>query len=169
MKTCFKCGESQPLTNFYAHPQMADGFLGKCKSCTKSDATKHRNNNLEKIREYDKNRGKKDPRIKLNIEVTRRWRAEDKRRSTAHNKVAYAIKKGDIKKKPCSICGDTNSLAHHESYDRPLDVIWLCQIHHKERHKQLVLLGITPWSLASFTHRLPLGFLVERAIGAFYL
>jgi len=56
MKKCFKCGVEKPLTEYYKHNRMADGHLNKCKSCTKADVSKHREENLEKVRAYDKSR-----------------------------------------------------------------------------------------------------------------
>jgi hypothetical protein len=29
-------------------------------------------------------------------------------------------------------------LAHHEDYDKPLEVVWLCQPCHKQRHKEIL-------------------------------
>ena len=136
-KICFKCGETKSLDNFYKHSKMADGHLNKCKECAKNDVSKHRNQNLEKVRAYDRARGKIPERIKANTEVNRAWRAEDKRRQMAHYAVSRAIKAGSLVRSPCVRCGEQKSLAHHEDYDKPLDVMWLCQPCHKQRHKEL--------------------------------
>ena len=136
-KECFKCKTVQPLTEFYKHSAMADGHLNKCKSCTKIDVTKNREENIERIREYDRKRGKLAHRIALRTRVNKAWRAEDKRRQKAHNAVRQAILNGRLSSSPCERCGEEKSLAHHEDYDKPLDVMWLCQPCHKQRHKEL--------------------------------
>ncbi len=143
-KTCFKCSQTKPITEFYKHSAMGDGHLGKCKVCAKADANKHRLENIDKIREYDKERGRSKERIAAAAKHAKHWREQDKRRAISHNKVAYAIRKGNLVKSPCCVCGSSESMAHHESYDRPLDVVWYCQIHHKERHKIMAIEGIDP-------------------------
>ncbi len=136
-KVCFKCGGVKPLEDFYKHAQMADGHLNKCKDCCRSDVRQNRLNNLERIRAYDRERAKRPERIRNAVEMSRLWRAADARRSVAHRAVRQAILKGDLVREPCSRCGDLKSLAHHEDYDKPLDVVWLCQPCHKERHKEM--------------------------------
>ena len=51
MKTCFKCNNEKPLVEFYKHGAMTDGYLGKCKVCTRSD-TKKRQDKLSKNPEW---------------------------------------------------------------------------------------------------------------------
>ena len=36
-KKCFRCQKLKSINDFYKNKQMADGYLGKCKDCAKSD------------------------------------------------------------------------------------------------------------------------------------
>jgi len=138
MKTCFKCNKEKPLASFYKHLGMADGYLGKCKDCAKVDANNHRAKNLEKVREYDRKRAKEPHRIALQKEQTKMWRETDSRRTKCHNAVARAIRNGNLVQQPCARCSSEKTLAHHESYDLPLEIVWLCQPCHKQRHKEIL-------------------------------
>lgn len=60
---------------------------------------------------------------------------EQKLRITARNEVRKARARGDLVRQPCEVCGDISTHAHHEDYQRPLDVRWLCRPHHADRHK----------------------------------
>jgi len=51
------------------------------------------------------------------------------------------VKRGKLIKKPCYICGSTENIqCHHPDYNLPLDVIFLCPIHHSRLHKIINLL-----------------------------
>ena len=134
LKECFKCKSVKSVEGFYKHPKTADGYLNKCKQCCRRDATEHRNQNIEKVRAYDRERAKTASRIAHSIAVTRAWRAQDKRRSVAHSAVARAIRSGLLARLPCESCGNPQSVAHHDDYDKPLDVRWLCQACHRQHH-----------------------------------
>ena len=138
-KTCFKCQSEKPSSEFYAHRGMRDGLLGKCKTCTKKDANDNRRKRIDYYRQYDRERAKLPERVALAISVTRAWRAQDARRAAAHSAVARAIRKGFLYKDSCARCGSINSMAHHEDYSKPLDVVWLCAPCHKQRHKEMDL------------------------------
>jgi hypothetical protein len=52
----------------------------------------------------------------------------------AHKLTAKAIRNGILKRQPCEVCGDPISEGHHDDYDKPLDIRWLCTKHHGEAH-----------------------------------
>lgn len=132
-KRCFKCLGDKPLAEFYRHAAMADGHLGKCKDCTKADVTQHRLDNLARIRAYDRARASQPHRVAGRTLYTEQYRKEFPNRQAANAAVSRALRAGKLKRQPCWVCGE-KALAHHPDYDRPLDVVWLCQPHHKQAH-----------------------------------
>lgn len=51
-------------------------------------------------------------------------------RKRANNAVRNAIKKGILVKDVCEVCGNLVVHAHHNDYSKPLEVRWLCALHH---------------------------------------
>ena len=137
-KICFKCNKTLPLTEFYKHFAMGDGHLNKCKECTKKDVLLHRQNNIERIRAYDNKRAKLPHNKAAHVANTRKRRSEDSRYMRAHNAVARAVKKGILIKTNCQWCDrEDNVHGHHDNYDEPLKVMWLCPVCHRQRHNEL--------------------------------
>jgi len=143
-KKCFKCEKILPFEQFYKHSAMGDGYLNKCKECAKIDVRANRLKNVDYYRAYDLHRSKTPERREAIFKNSNSFRQKDPRIMKCHGKVGYALKTGRLQKSPCIICGSEKSVAHHESYSCPLDVVWYCQPHHKERHKEMVRLGLDP-------------------------
>ena len=114
---------------------MRDGYLNMCKSCVKNDVTNFRRSNIEKIREYDR----------------QRYRSNDKRRaqlnnlrsnlSAEHKKTNYTLSNAIRDKRinrpiACTCCRkECVPEGHHEDYTKPLEVIWLCRSCHCRLHR----------------------------------
>jgi hypothetical protein len=50
----------------------------------------------------------------------------------ARQAVYAAIKSGKLTRRPCRLCGEPQTEAHHEDYSKPLEVDWLCKPHHRQ-------------------------------------
>jgi hypothetical protein len=147
IKTCFKCNAEKPLSAFYKHKMMADGHLNKCIQCAKNDELiRCKENNLDPIwreTELARQRKKSSKQRFLGIaseikkETRDAWVVRNKHKKQAHGLVSRAVKAGLIKKLSCEVCGQKNSQAHHDDYNFPLSVKWLCAKHHGERHVEL--------------------------------
>lgn len=66
-----------------------------------------------------------------------RWKARNQWAVWAHTCLAAAIRRGLVKRQPCSVCGTTDNVdGHHFSYEKPADVTWLCRLHHVQTHRR---------------------------------
>ncbi len=157
MKTCFKCNEEKPLNDFYKHKAMGDGHLNKCKECNKKDTQENRLKNLDYYLEYDRSRANNPDRVEArqsysNTEqgkeahkrAKRKWELNNSKKRQVINQVNNAIKKGNLmKQKMCSECGKTGVRieGHHDDYNQPLSVRWLCSECHRAWHKENDAIG----------------------------
>ena len=156
-KKCFKCNKTKPIKSFYKHKQMLDGHLNKCKECAKNDARLHRDNNINKVREYDRNRPNAQERSEKNCKRVKNYSESQKRKydenrrtwgDIQHNKnkktvnmyLANAVRGNRIIKPLfCEHCNNSGIAleGHHSNYLEPLNVVWLCKPCHGKEHKRL--------------------------------
>lgn len=54
------------------------------------------------------------------------WRRANPSKYDAHLAVQRALKAGELEKLTCEVCGIEAVDAHHDQYNEPLRVRWLC-------------------------------------------
>lgn len=65
---------------------------------------------------------------------------EGKAKKKARSAVSYALRRGKIERQPCGVDGCTRKAqAHHQDYNKPLEIEWLCQVHHAEKHSKGII------------------------------
>lgn len=112
------------MSEFYRHPDTADGLLGKCKACTRVDVRTNRAKRRDYYNEYDKARGRK------------RRKRRDLKKEKCRRATRAAIKRGELTAPACcQRCGAKDALEiHHINYDFPLWVLFLCRKCHANEH-----------------------------------
>ena len=149
MKTCFKCDRLLPVSEFYRHPMMGDGHLGKCKQCTKRDVRENYERRRGQYLAYERSRANAPHRVDgrkrysktengkaCHRRALRRQREKFPEKHSARVQLRNAVRSGRVEEMPCVKCGKKAD-GHHEDYSKPLDVVWLCRSHHAERHREL--------------------------------
>ncbi len=135
MKVCQRCNKEKPYEDFTKRKTSKDKLSYWCRQCFKEVNNKNYERNAEYYREYYRNRSHL-PRMK---EILKRafvkWRGKNPEKYKAYNAVTVAVRSGKLKRLPCEICGSARSHAHHHDYSKPLDVRWLCALHHKMEHR----------------------------------
>jgi hypothetical protein len=65
-----------------------------------------------------------------------RWKEANPQKVWAHQCLRSALKRGLVIQMPCEQCGN-DAEAHHDDYDKPMAVRWLCRLHHCHEHGRL--------------------------------
>lgn len=137
-KKCSKCCGVFPLDCFYKNAASKDGLDHRCKKCDNARTSLYRKSHLEIGRNFSRKYRKlyPDKTRESARRAVKTWYLNNKEKVKAHKKVARAIKNKTLIRENC-FCGE-KAQAHHEDYSKPLDVIWLCHLHHKEKHRVVI-------------------------------
>lgn len=128
-KVCFKCKKEKPLSEFYKHKAMGDGYLGKCKECTKNDVKVKYVENIQNNDYIEKERARGREKYKrLNYKDRLQYKksySENTRNVIRHlNSKGYTFIEKEL---------------HHWNYNLKYDVFILPIRAHKLIHKYLTI------------------------------
>ena len=93
----------------------------------------YRKRNLIKSRDYQREYNQLW-RKKNGYHNEEKWKKNNVLKVMVQQLVQRAVERGEIKRKPCALCGNAKSVAHHPNYHKPLKVIFLCHVHHRQYH-----------------------------------
>jgi hypothetical protein len=138
---CKSCGVDASSEAFYESNKT------RCKECIKASVIANRLAKIEYYRAYDNMRASQPHRVAARKEymktdagkaahqkALRKNIATHPDQAKARYAVSNAVRDGRLKKTPCMVCGALEVEGHHPDYSRPLDVVWLCMLHHKQAH-----------------------------------
>lgn len=150
MILCVKCDKEQPDSEYYRSTIRVNG-TGECKSCTRARVTANREAKIDYYREFDRKRANLPHRVQARKDYAKTERGKERHqagvkayrsrnpaRYQAHNLVNNAVRDGKLHKPSnCEACNKTAALhGHHCDYNKPLDVMWLCNPCHKQWHRE---------------------------------
>lgn len=97
----------------------------------------YRKKNIEKLRKYKRLYNKKWRLLfGYHNEINSKKRYPEK--AKAQHLLQRAVKIGKIKRGNCRDCNQPNAQGHHPDYSKPLEVVWLCPVHHSREHQIII-------------------------------
>jgi hypothetical protein len=141
-RICYTCKEEKDLQVFSKEKRTKTGYSYLCKECDKERAKKYKEKNIDKWKDSKKRyldkKVEEDPdffkkryiRFKEKIlKGYERYIPTHRKEINARNLINLHIRRGKLMKpNHCSNClGISKKIeAHHEDYNKPLEIIWVC-------------------------------------------
>lgn len=136
VKRCRTCRRDKPASSFAVHRRAHDGRRRDCRSCVTAGRVQRKQRTAKELR-VERER-KADPRHRVaNTVAVKAWAERNRAAVACKKKLKRALRRGDVVRAPhCQAAGCTRRLveAHHHSYDRPTEVLWVCRSHHRRGH-----------------------------------
>lgn len=132
--SCGKCGKTKSGAEFPKDATRASGRASACGECYRK----------KKREEHKRHPGCNSYHaLKHRLNNPQMYRDNARLNRQRHPKAAYArdvirneVKRGRLQRGPCETCGKKRAHGHHDDYDRPLEVRWLCPTHHRYWHEE---------------------------------
>lgn len=138
---CKKCQQVKSVFEFNRHSRhgpFEPWNLRQCKECARNNYLERRDDPVKVASLQQTSNNWKKAHPEHHAMLAREYRARNKEKTLAQNKLNYAIRSGKIQREPCEVCGTTEKAhAHHKTYLQEdwYNVSWLCFICHKMQHE----------------------------------
>lgn len=148
-KTCSKCGQTKPTSEFHKRTSASDGLRGWCKQCDyecnsanprrKEINRQHARTEKGKASLERYRRSEKYKESRRAYDRKRKQKPEEKQKHSARERIRYRIKTGKLKppsELKCIYCStQADHYHHHKGYDTD-DVVPVCAECHRGLHEQ---------------------------------
>jgi len=146
-KYCRRCDTTKDIEEFHKNKRNPSGVHAACKSCVKFYAKEYYQKN--RVKYYWQNKQWREANPERRRESNKRYEGNNpnrrksslpsKGRKQLYDKLNDAVRRGKIMRpNKCSDCNSKIKVeAHHEDYEKPFEVVWLCRACHVKRHHKI--------------------------------
>ncbi len=141
-KTCSKCGETRPVSEYHRKTASKDGLSARCKPCVLAAVKEYRTANVDKVSAVNKAYRRKN--FHKVSQRQKEWRASNRQRVSQVKKTRYEANKTQIIKKVTEWQRNNSKLSHVYRASRAIRAVIYQSLRRKgftKRSKTTNLLG----------------------------